>query len=123
MLLFETIMQFVPPEIIQSIMEYFFNDIIKWLKLIGEIARKKVQGTLIGCKSFIDVDENSRAVDGKEISRNYSKVGAQWQVTEVERNVSADKIPDEIYEQAAAEDNGLMELTKEIEAQLLQSAH
>ncbi len=123
MLLFETILQFVPPEIIQSILEYFFNDIIKWLKLIGEVARKRVQGVLIGCKSYIDVDENAREMDGKEISRNYSKVGAQWQVTEVERNVSADKIPDEIYQQAAAKDNGLMELTKEIEAQLLKNAH
>ena len=58
---------------------------------------------------------------GKEISKNYSKVGNQWQVTEVERSVSADQIPDEIYQKAEDVNSDTLELTQDIEAQLLKN--
>lgn len=56
---------------------------------------------------------------GKEISKNYSKVGEKWQVTEVSREIPADKIPDEIYDRMEMEDSDSLELTEDIEAQLL----
>lgn len=80
-----------------------------------------MQGVLIGCKTFINVGRATLRTAGKEISKNYSKVGNQWQVTEVERNVAADKIPDEIYQQAEQTRADMLELTEDIEAQLLKN--
>ncbi len=106
---------------ILSLIDKFYDDIINWLKQIGQVAKKVVQGVLIGCKTFIDVGHATLRTIGKEISRNYSKIGDKWQVTEVERNVSADKIPDEIYQQAEQVNDDVLELTKDIEAQLLKN--
>lgn len=107
--------------VVLSLLDKFYDDIIKWLKVIGQVAQKAVQGVLIGCKTFINAGRAAFRTAGKEISRNYSKVGDQWQVTEVERNVSADKIPDEIYQQAEQTTDDLLELTADIEAQLLKN--
>ncbi len=102
--------------VLTSLIDRFYDSIIKWLGKIGEVAKNVVQGVLIGCKTFIDVTLDSI---GKEISKNYSKVGDRWQVTEVTRNVSAEEIPDEIYEKAEFEDDDVLELTEDIERQLL----
>ncbi len=102
--------------VLTELIDRFYDSIIRWLGKIGEVAKKVVQGVLIGCKSFIDVTIDSI---GKEISKNYSKVGDRWQITEVSRNVPASEIPDEIYERASETDDDMLELTEDIERQLL----
>ncbi len=106
--------------VIITLLDKFYDDIIKWLKVICDVITKKVvQGVLIGCKTFIDLGRATLRTVGKEISKNYSKVGEQWQVTEITRDVPAEKIPDEIYEKSALTDDDMLELTEDIEAQLL----
>jgi hypothetical protein len=105
--------------VVVSMLDQFYDDIIQWLRLVGQAAKKVVQGVLIGCKTFINVGKATLRAAGKEISKNYSKIGDQWQVTEVSKNVSADKIPDEIYQQAEQTTDDLLDLTQDIEAQLL----
>lgn len=121
MILFTALAAIGAAVVVSTLLDLFYDDIIKWLKVIGEVAKKAVQGVLIGCKTFINVGRAAVRAAGKEISRNYSKVGDQWQVTEVERNVTADKIPDEIYQQAEQHSEDLLELTQDIEAQLLKN--
>ena len=121
MILFTALAAIGAAVVVSTLLDLFYDDIIKWLKVIGEVAKKAVQGVLIGCKTFINVGRAAVRAAGKEISRNYSKVGDQWQVTEVERNVTADKIPDEIYQQAEQNSEDLLELTQDIEAQLLKN--
>lgn len=121
MILFTALAAIGAAVVVSTLLDLFYDDIIKWLKVIGEVAKKAVQGVLIGCKTFINVGGAAVRAAGKEISRNYSKVGDQWQVTEVERDVTADKIPDEIYQQAEQTTDDLLELTQDIEAQLLKN--
>lgn len=58
--------------VVLTLLDAFYDSIIKWLSKIGEVAQRVVKGVLIGCKTFLsDVRKNI----GKEISKNYSKVG------------------------------------------------
>ena len=98
--------------VVLTLLDAFYDSIIKWLSKIGEVAQRVVKGVLIGCKTFLsDVRKNI----GKEISKNYSKDGEKWQVTEVSREIPAD----EIYDRMEMEDSDSLELTEDIEAQLL----
>jgi hypothetical protein len=119
MILFTALAAIGAAVVIKTLIDQFYDDIINWLKQIGTVAKRVVQGVLIGCKTFINAGRAVVNTIKKEISRNYSKVGNQWQVTEVSRNVSADQIPDEIYEKAETVSDDLLELTEDIEAQLL----
>lgn len=121
MILFTALAAVGAAVIISSLIDMFYDDIIKWLKTIGQVAKRVVQGVLIGCKTFINVGRATLRTAGKEISKNYSKVGEQWQVTEVSRDVPSDKIPDEIYQQSMQVNSDMLELTQDIEAQLLKN--
>ncbi|MCM1508119.1 MAG: hypothetical protein NC177_13450 [Ruminococcus flavefaciens] len=121
MILFTALAAVGAAVIISSLIDMFYDDIIKWLKTIGQVAKRVVQGALIGCKTFINVGRATLRTAGKEISKNYSKVGEQWQVTEVSRDVPSDKIPDEIYQQSMQVNSDMLELTQDIEAQLLKN--
>ena len=93
--------------VVLTLLDAFYDSIIKWLSKIGEVAQRVVKGVLIGCKTFLsDVRKNI----GKEISKNYSKVS---------REIPASEIPDEIYDRIEMEDSDSLELTEDIEAQLL----
>ena len=105
--------------VVVSLIDEFYDDIINWLKVIGQVAKKAIQGVLIGCKTFINMGRAAVRTVGKEISKNYSKIGDKWQVTEVSRNVEADKIPDEIYQRSEQTTEDMLELTKDIEEQML----
>ena len=118
MILFTALAAIGAATVIVTLLDMFYDDIINWLREIGKVAERVVQGTLIGCKTFINVAKATIRAMGKEISKNYSKVGNQWQVTEVERSVSADQIPDEIYQKAEDVNSDTLELTQDIEAQL-----
>lgn len=103
---------------ILTLLDAFYDSIIKWISQIGNIAKKIVKGVLIGCKTFIS---NIHKNIGEEISKNYSKVGDKWQVTEVTREISSNEIPEEIYERMEQESSDSLELTKDIEEQLLKN--
>ena len=103
---------------ILTLLDAFYDSIIKWISQIGNIAKKIVKGVLIGCKTFIS---NIHKNLGEEISKNYSKVGDKWQVTEVTREISSNEIPEEIYERMEQESSDSLELTKDIEEQLLKN--
>lgn len=121
MILFTALAAIGAATVIATLLDMFYDDIIKWLREIGKVAERVIQGTLIGCKTFINVAKSVVRAAGKEISKNYSKVGDQWQVTEVERSVSAEQIPDEILQKADAYNSDMLELTQDIEAQLLKN--
>ncbi len=121
MILFTALAAIGAATVLVTLLDYFYDDIILWLKQVGEIAKQKIQGVLIGCKTFINVGKAVLKAASKEISKNYSKIGDQWQVTEVERTVSADKVPEEIYQQAESTRSDILELTEDIEAQLLKN--
>ena len=121
MILFATLAAIGAATVLSTLLDYFYDDIIKWLRVVGEVAKKAVQGMLVGCKTFIDVGKAALNVAAKELSRNYSKIGDKWQVTEVERNISSDKIPEEIFQKSVNNNDDLIELTKDIEAQLLKN--
>lgn len=48
-------------------------------------------------------------------------MGDKWQVTEVTREISSNEIPEEIYERMEQESSDSLELTKDIEEQLLKN--
>lgn len=121
MILFTALAAIGAATVIVTLLDMFYDDIINWLREIGKVAERVVQGTLIGCKTFINVAKATIRAIGKAISKNYSKVGDQWQVTEVERNVNADQIPDDIYRKAEVVNSDTLELTQDIEAQLLKN--
>lgn len=121
MILFTALAAIGAATVIATLIDKFYDDIIKWLQQIGTVAKRVVQGTLIGCKTFVNVAKAAIRAAGKEISKNYSKVGDQWQVTEVERTVNANQIPDEIYQKADSVNTDMLELTQDIEAQLLKN--
>ena len=99
-----------------TLLDAFYDSIIKWLSKIGEVAQRVVKGVLIGCKTFLsDVRKNI----GKEISKNYSKVGDRWQVTEVSREIPASAPPAAPPARPAPEARAPLDPTEDIEAQLL----
>lgn len=121
MILFTVLAAIGAATVVSTLLDFFYDDIIKWLQKVGEVAKRVVQGVLIGCKTFVNVGKAVARTIGKEISKNYSKVGDKWQVTEVSKTVEPDKIPDEIYAKAQMTNDELLELTDDIEAQLLRN--
>ena len=69
----------------------FWNEIVGWLKRILEKVKTVVKGTVEGFRIFFSKMQGV----GKEISKNYAKVGAKWQETIVERTVEVTDIPPE----------------------------
>ena len=91
----------------------FWQEIQKWLQRVIEKVRVVVKGVIEGSKIFF---AKMRGV-GKEISKNYAKVGLKWQETIVERTVDINEIPEE-YLNKMRNDNVEYEFTNELQNQL-----
>lgn len=91
----------------------FWNEIIGWLKRILEKVKTIVKGTVEGFRIFFSKMQGV----GKEISKNYAKVGAKWQETIVERTVEVTDIPPE-YLKKMLNESEEYEFTEELEQQL-----
>lgn len=91
----------------------FWKQIVEWLKRILEKVKTLVQGVVAGFRIFFSKMQGV----GKEISKNYAKVGAKWQETIVERSVEISEIPEE-YLQRMTTSGTEYEFTEELEKQL-----
>ena len=93
----------------------FWNEIVDWLKRIHEKVKTMVQGAIAGFRIFFSKMQDA----GKEISKNYAKVGTKWQETIVERTVEINEIPEE-YLNRMTMTGTEYEFTEELERQLTQ---
>lgn len=98
-----------------SLVVKFWNTIVSWLKRVYDKLRDIIQGVIQGTKIFFKKMQEA----AKEISKNYAKVGTKWQETIVEKNISANEIPEE-YLNRMSSNNVEYEFTKELEMQLNQ---
>lgn len=93
----------------------FWNEIQAWLKRVVEKVKTVVQGVVQGVRIFFARMQGI----GKEISRNYAKVGMKWQETIVKKTVELSEIPEE-YRKRMVIDSEEYEFTDELENQLSQ---
>lgn len=56
---------------ILTLLDAFYDSIIKWISQIGNIAKKIVKGVLIGCKTFISNIH-------KNIGKKYLRTTPKW---------------------------------------------
>lgn len=93
----------------------FWKEIQAWLKKVLEKIRVVVKGTVEGVRVFFS---RLHGV-GKEISKNYTKVGMKWKETVVVKNVEIDEIPEE-YRKNLAIEGKEYDYTNELERELQQ---
>ena len=98
-----------------SLIAAFWTQIRSWLVKILEKLRTVVKGAIEGVR--IIFSRIGSAI--KEISKNYAKVGTEWQETVVERTVELSEIPEEYRQRLQIEDKQY-EFTEELQNQLTQ---
>lgn len=112
MILLKILLGFAGAAIITTLLDEFYNEFAKWLKTIPKAVEKLINGVLIEVKACIDTTKQHILGFGKEISRNYSLNGEQWQVTTVSRDIPQYDIPEEISVKANGQE---LEVTNELE--------
>ncbi len=115
MLLFSVIKKFAFEAVafgIMTLIEQFRTSFLQWLQSIPAMIIDKVDGTVIGCKTFV----GEKLGVNREISDNYSYNGKQWQKTTVSREVSSSEIPDEIKSRMVS--GSQLDMTEELEMAL-----
>lgn len=95
-----------------GIVAAFWNSIKEFLKKALAKVKKIVSGVVYGCKVFIK--KISEGV--KEISRSYSKVGENWQMTTTTQTIPASEVPPEMLERARQAEE--VDITDEAEREL-----
>lgn len=98
-----------------TVLEIFYEAFTQWLKYLPQELEDKIQGVLIGCKTYVDTKKSELGL-AEEVSKNYSKVGDKWQVTTASREVSASEIPEEIMVRAV--NDTMVDVTDELEMSL-----
>lgn len=98
-----------------GIIATFWKEIVNWLKRILDKIKTMVQGTVAGFKVFFTRMQGM----GKEISKNYVKVGTKWQETIVEKTVELSEIPKEYLDKMTISEREY-DFTEELEQQLTQ---
>lgn len=96
-----------------GIIATFWNEIVAWLRRILDKVKTMIQGSIEGFKIFFAKMEGT----GKQIAKNYAKIGTKWKETIVEKTVQLDEIPEE-YRQRMTVTNTEYEFTEELENQL-----
>lgn len=91
----------------------FWRQIVDWMKRVLEKVKTLVQGVVAGFRIFFSRMQGA----GKEISKNYAKVGTKWQETIVERTVEISEIPEEYLQRMTASEKEY-EFTEELEKQI-----
>lgn len=95
-----------------TLLDVFYDEFAKWLKTLPKLLDKVIDGILVGCKTFINIQKNRFGLP-TEISKNYSKVGDQWEVTTATREISDNEVPDEIRNRNS--ESGVIDITDELE--------
>lgn len=98
-----------------GIIATFWKEIVNWMKRILDKIKTMVQGTVEGFKVFFTRMQGA----GKEISKNYVKVGTKWQETIVEKTVELSEIPKEYLDKMTISEREY-DFTEELEQQLTQ---
>lgn len=96
-----------------GIIATFWNEIVAWLRRVLDKLKTMIQGSIEGFKIFFAKMEGS----GKQIAKNYAKIGTKWKETIVEKTIQLDEIPEE-YRQRMTAVNTEYEFTEELENQL-----
>lgn len=91
----------------------FWKEIVNWMKRILDKVKTMIQGTIEGSKIFFARMQGT----GKEIAKNYVKVGTKWQETIVEKTVELSEIPPEYLEKMTMDEREY-DFTDELERQL-----
>lgn len=95
-----------------TLLDVFYDEFAKWLKTLPKLLDKVIDGILIGCKTFINIHKNRLGLP-TEISKNYSKIGDQWEVTTATREISDSEVPNEIRYRNS--DSGIIDITDELD--------
>lgn len=98
-----------------GVLATFWKEIVNWMKRILEKLKTVVQGAVQGFKVFFSRMQGV----GKEISKNYVKVGTKWQETIVEKTVELSEIPKEYLDRMTMSEREY-DFTDELEKQLVQ---
>ena len=98
-----------------GIIAAFWKEIVNWLKRILDKVKTMVQGAVEGFKIFF---ARMQGV-GKEVSKNYAKIGTKWQETIVEKTVELSEIPKEYLDRMTVSQREY-DFTEELELQLTQ---
>jgi len=94
-----------------GIIAAFWDSVRSWILRAAEKVKQVVKGIVYGATVFI-----KKISEGiQEISKHYSKNGAQWEETVVTRTVSASEVPPEIRNKAQAYET---DITDELQNQL-----
>lgn len=96
-----------------GIIATFWEQIRQWLTRVLDKVKTMVQGAVQGVRIFFAKMQEA----GKEISKNYVKVGMKWQETVVKRTVELSEIPPEYLNKMILNDEEY-EFTDELENQL-----
>ncbi len=96
-----------------GIIAIFWKSIQKWMLKVIEKVKTVVKGVIEGARIFFSRFQGV----GKEISKNYAKVGMKWKETVVERKVDISEIPKE-YLERMQEDELPYDFTNELQNQL-----
>ena len=82
---------------------YFWNEITSWLRRAIAKVKEVVSGIVYGVKVFA----RKMSEGYREISRHYSKEGAQWKETTVTRPISEEEVPPEIRAKVGTQETDL----------------
>lgn len=91
----------------------FWREIQAWLQKVLEKLKVAIQGTVEGVRISFSKMQGA----GKQISKNYVKVGMKWKETIVEKRIDVSEIPEE-YRNKMINDNEQYDFTAELENQL-----
>lgn len=84
--------------VIEATLECFANRFIGWIQELSVKLKNYIRGILIGHKTYIDTSRQAEGIT-EEISKNYARVGEQWEVTTASRTIGYDEIPPELKNQ------------------------
>ena len=96
-------------QVICTLIDFFKKSFIDWLQTIPDMLSDKIDGKLIGCKTFI----GNKLGYAQEASDNYSYNGTQWQKTTVSRNIDVDEVPEEYSSRLSGDE--MLDITDELE--------
>ena len=109
MLLFGVILAAVV--IVGVVCAIFWNNIVDWLKKVGNKISEKLQKVVYGTKILATKTSGKL----KNISKNYVRSGTEWEEYVITKEITEDEVPDYIKALAESEE---IDITKDLELKL-----
>ena len=89
----------------------FWNNILTWIKKVGEKLKAKIQKAVYGVKLFASKIQGKL----KQLSKNYVRNGTEWEEIVVTKEIQEEEVPDYIL---ALEEGNELDITNELEMTL-----